>query len=95
MTKAAAVVSPATRMTGRCRSATAPATRSTSSGSPMYRPFSLVLPENVSASGSQPAARNRIDESGISGARRFPRYSEVSCTGPDTRAGPAVSSHSG
>ena len=61
----------------------------------MYRPFSLVPPENVSASGSHPANRNRMEESGISGASRLPRYSEVSCTAPDTRAGPAISSHSG
>ena len=51
-------------------------------------------PENVFASGSHPATRNRMDESGISGASRFPRYSEVSCTGPDTRSGPAASCHS-
>ena len=61
----------------------------------MYEPFSLVPPEKVFASGSHPGTRNRMDESGTSDASRFPRYSEVSCTGPDTRSGPAVSSHSG
>ena len=93
--KAVSVVSAATFITGRCRRAIAPATRTTSSGSPMYNPFSLVVPENVLASPSQPVTLKCIDESGISGARRLPRYSEVSCTGPDIRAGPAVSSHSG
>ena len=93
--KAATVVSAATFITGRCRRAIAPAIRTTSSGSPIYNPFSLVVPENVFASRSQPATLKCIDESGISGARRLPRYREVSCTGPDIRAGPAVSSHSG
>ncbi len=95
MTKAASVVSAATLITGRCRRAIAPVIRTASRGSPIYKPFSLVVPENVFASGSHPVTLNRMDESGISSASRFPRYSEVACTGPDTRSGPAVSSHSG
>jgi hypothetical protein len=76
------VVSAATFIAGRCRRAIAPAMSTTKSGSPIYNPFSLVVPENVFASRSQPVTLKCIDESGISGARRLPRYSEVRCTGP-------------